>query len=79
MRSNGEQYIMEDHYAVDSIRPKCIELQRMCEQYRQLLRRRRELLNKSHELQERIEKVCLFLGVYFDDIQRWSLFDINFP
>ncbi|XP_053404397.1 guanine nucleotide exchange factor DBS-like isoform X2 [Mercenaria mercenaria] len=56
MRADGDQYIMDDHYAVDSIRPKCIELQRMCEQYRQLLRRRREILNKSHELQERIEK-----------------------
>ena len=57
MRTGGEQYIMDDHYAVDSIRPKCIELQRMCEQYRQLLRSRREILNKSHDLQERIEKV----------------------
>ncbi|KAH3806394.1 hypothetical protein DPMN_134715, partial [Dreissena polymorpha] len=56
MRGDGEQYIMDDHYAVDSIRPKCIELQRMCEQYRQLLRQRREILNKSQELQERIEK-----------------------
>ncbi|KAL4220707.1 guanine nucleotide exchange factor DBS [Mactra antiquata] len=56
MRSEGEQYIMDDHYAVDSIRPKCIELQRMCEQYKQLLRRRREILSKSHDLQDRIEK-----------------------
>ncbi|XP_060592948.1 guanine nucleotide exchange factor DBS-like, partial [Ruditapes philippinarum] len=56
MRADGDQYIMDDHYAVDSIRPKCIELQRMCEQYRQLLRRRREILNKSHDLHERIEK-----------------------
>ncbi|XP_052783921.1 guanine nucleotide exchange factor DBS-like isoform X3 [Mya arenaria] len=56
MRSDGEQYILDDHYAVDSIRPKCIELQRMCDQYRQLLRRRREILTKSHDLQERIEK-----------------------
>ena len=57
MRTGGEQYIMDDHYAVDSMRPKCIELQRMCEQYRQLLRTRREILNKSHDLQERIDKV----------------------
>jgi len=57
MRSNGEQFIADDHYAVDSIRPKCFELQRMCEQYRQLLRQRQEILNTSHDLQERIDKV----------------------
>jgi len=57
MRAEGEQYIMDDHYAVDSIRPKCMELQRMCEQYRQLLRQRRDILTKSHDLHERIEKV----------------------
>ena len=57
MRSNGEQLIVDDHYAVDSIRPKCVELQRMCEQYRQLLRRRREVLDTSHDLQDRIDKV----------------------
>ena len=61
MRTSGEQYIMDDHYAVDSMRPKCIELQRMCEQYRQLLRTRREILNKSHDLQERIDKVSKFI------------------
>ncbi|KAJ8309753.1 hypothetical protein KUTeg_011618 [Tegillarca granosa] len=55
MKTSGEQLIMDDHYAVDSIRPKCIELQRMCDQYRQLLRRRRELLEKSHDLQDRID------------------------
>ncbi|XP_021347383.1 guanine nucleotide exchange factor DBS-like isoform X3 [Mizuhopecten yessoensis] len=56
MRTNGEQFIMDDHYAVDSIRPKCIELQRMCDQYRELLRRRRDLLDTSHDLQDRIDK-----------------------
>jgi hypothetical protein len=38
MRNTGENLIMDDNYAVDSIRPKCIELQRMCDQYRQLVR-----------------------------------------
>lgn len=57
MRSTGEQLIMDEHYAVDSIRPKCVELQRMCDQYRELLRRRRELLTKSHDLHDRIDRV----------------------
>ncbi|KAK3095367.1 hypothetical protein FSP39_013819 [Pinctada imbricata] len=56
MRNTGDQMIAEDNYAVDSIRPKCIELQRMCDQYKSLLRRRREILNKSHDLQDRIDK-----------------------
>lgn len=57
MRGTGDQLITQDSYAVDSIRPKCIELQRMCDQYKSLLRRRREMLNKSHDLQDRIDKV----------------------
>lgn len=62
MRGTGDQMITQDSYAVDSIRPKCIELQRMCDQYKSLLRRRREMLNKSHDLQDRIDKVR---GQYF--------------
>ena len=57
LHASGERFIEEDHYAVDCIRPKCIELQRICEQYKELLRRRHELLNKSRELQDRIDKV----------------------
>lgn len=56
MRNTGEKLIMDDNYAVDSIRPKCIELQRMCDQYRQLVRQRREILQKSADLQDRIDK-----------------------
>ena len=57
MRNTGDKLIMDDNYAVDSIRPKCIELQRMCDQYRQLVRQRREILQKSGDLQDRIDKV----------------------
>uniref|UniRef100_A0A2C9KF52 Guanine nucleotide exchange factor DBS n=1 Tax=Biomphalaria glabrata TaxID=6526 RepID=A0A2C9KF52_BIOGL len=56
MRSRGQQLMMDEHYAVDSIRPKCIELQRMCEQYKELLRKRREMLTKSHDLQDRLDR-----------------------
>ncbi|XP_070213209.1 guanine nucleotide exchange factor DBS-like isoform X2 [Littorina saxatilis] len=56
MRSRGDQLMMEDQYAVDSIRPKCVELQRMCEQYKDLLRRRRQMLTKSHDLHDRLDR-----------------------
>ncbi|XP_059163634.1 guanine nucleotide exchange factor DBS-like isoform X3 [Physella acuta] len=56
MRARGEQLMMDEHYAVDSIRPKCVELQRMCEQYKELLRKRREMLTKSHDLQDRLDR-----------------------
>ncbi|ELU03898.1 hypothetical protein CAPTEDRAFT_228658 [Capitella teleta] len=55
LNASGEKFIEEDHYAVDCIRPKCIELQRICEQYKELLRRRNELLQRSRELHERID------------------------
>ena len=64
MRNTGENLIMDDNYAVDSIRPKCIELQRMCEQYRQLVRQRREILQKSGDLQERIDMVRKLMFYY---------------
>ena len=59
MRCRGDQLMMEDQYAVDSIRPKCVELQRMCEQYKDLLRRRRHVLTKSHDLHDRLDRVSV--------------------
>ncbi|GFN98118.1 guanine nucleotide exchange factor dbs [Plakobranchus ocellatus] len=56
MRTRGKQLMMDEHYAVDSIRPKCVELQRMCEQYKELLRKRRQMLTKSHDLQDRLDR-----------------------
>ncbi|KAL8567172.1 hypothetical protein ACOMHN_046582 [Nucella lapillus] len=56
MRGRGDQLMIEDQYAVDSIRPKCVELQRMCEHYKDLLRRRRHNLTKSHDLHDRLDR-----------------------
>ncbi|PVD18636.1 hypothetical protein C0Q70_21186 [Pomacea canaliculata] len=56
MRLRCDQLMMEDQYAVDSMRPKCVELQRMCEQYKELLRRRRQMLTRSHDLHDRLER-----------------------
>ena len=63
VRDMGDKLIEDEHYAVDCIRPKCIELQRICEQYRELLRARYEILNKSRDLQDRIDKVRKWLHV----------------
>ncbi|ESO98747.1 hypothetical protein LOTGIDRAFT_76710, partial [Lottia gigantea] len=51
-----DQVMLDDNYAVDCIRPKCLELQRMCEQYKECMRKRQEILNKSHDLHERLDK-----------------------
>lgn len=53
----GEQLIDSKHYAVDSIRPKCHELQHLCEQFVAEVGRRRELLSKSLELHHLLEAV----------------------
>ena len=50
-----------DTYAADSIRPKCVELQRLCQQYKDLLRQRREQLTKSRDLHDRLDKVLAVL------------------
>ena len=57
LKQNGEDLISDEHYAVDCIRPKCLELQRMCEHYRELVRQRYDLLHKAKDLHQRIDQV----------------------
>ncbi|XP_013399843.2 guanine nucleotide exchange factor DBS-like [Lingula anatina] len=56
LRMEGEALIEDQHYAVDSIRPKCLELQRICLQYKEVVRQRNELLRKKRDLYDRLEK-----------------------
>ncbi|XP_039082559.1 guanine nucleotide exchange factor DBS isoform X2 [Hyaena hyaena] len=51
----GEQLIGSKHYAVDSIRPKCRELQHLCDRFAAEVGRRRGLLGKSLELHSLLE------------------------
>ena len=68
LEATGKQLIEDEHYAVDCIRPKCIELQRMCEQYKEMVRARYDLLNRSRDLHDRIEKVsCSLCCLYNED------------
>uniref|UniRef100_A0A8C3WDF9 MCF.2 cell line derived transforming sequence like n=1 Tax=Catagonus wagneri TaxID=51154 RepID=A0A8C3WDF9_9CETA len=51
----GEQLIEHKHYAVDSIRPKCHELQHLCDQFSAAVGHRRGLLGQSLELHGLLE------------------------
>ncbi|VTJ83696.1 Hypothetical predicted protein, partial [Marmota monax] len=51
----GQQLIENKHYAVDSIHPKCEELQHLCHQFATEISRRRGLLSKSRELHSLLE------------------------
>ncbi|KAF7252875.1 Guanine nucleotide exchange factor DBS [Varanus komodoensis] len=54
--SSGDQFIQNRHYAVDSILPKCSELQHQCETITAEMNKRRTLLNHSFALHSQLEK-----------------------
>ncbi|XP_033003631.1 guanine nucleotide exchange factor DBS isoform X5 [Lacerta agilis] len=54
--SKGDQFIQNNHYAVDSILPKCNELQHCCDTIATAVNKIRAFLNQSHELHSRLEK-----------------------
>ncbi|KYO41329.1 hypothetical protein Y1Q_0006171 [Alligator mississippiensis] len=54
--SEGDQFIQNEHYAVDSILPKCNELQHLCDAFTTETDKRKNLLNKSLELHSLLEK-----------------------
>ncbi|XP_055464475.1 guanine nucleotide exchange factor DBS isoform X7 [Psammomys obesus] len=51
----GQQLIENKHYAVDSIHPKCEELQHLCDHFAMEITKRRGLLSKSLELHSLLE------------------------
>ncbi|XP_062982230.1 guanine nucleotide exchange factor DBS isoform X3 [Elgaria multicarinata webbii] len=54
--SKGDEFIQNSHYAVDSILPKCNELQHHCDTITAEMNKRRAILNHSFELHSRLEK-----------------------
>ncbi|XP_050688472.1 guanine nucleotide exchange factor DBS-like isoform X4 [Eriocheir sinensis] len=56
LRIIGTQLIESQHYAVDSIQPKCVELVRMKDAFQERITHRLETLHKCRDLQERIER-----------------------
>ncbi|XP_067419769.1 guanine nucleotide exchange factor DBS isoform X3 [Emydura macquarii macquarii] len=53
---DGDQLIQNNHYAVDSILPKCNELHHLCDAFATETEKRRDLLNKALELHNLLEK-----------------------
>ncbi|XP_074846700.1 guanine nucleotide exchange factor DBS isoform X3 [Carettochelys insculpta] len=56
LASEGDRLVQNNHYAVDSILPKCNELHHLCDAFTTEIEKRRELLNKSLELHGLLEK-----------------------
>ncbi|XP_078513814.1 guanine nucleotide exchange factor DBS isoform X6 [Lissotriton helveticus] len=56
LAAEGDQLIQSNHYAVDSILPKCEELHHLCDETANGIEQKRHLLNKSLELHQFLEK-----------------------
>ncbi|KAM4739688.1 guanine nucleotide exchange factor DBS [Anableps anableps] len=54
---HGDQLIQSNHYAVDSIRPKCVELRRVCDDFSNEAKKKSDVLSKSLHIHMGIEKV----------------------
>lgn len=54
---HGEQLIQSNHYAVDSIRPKCVELRRVCDDFSNCAKKKKDVLSKSLQIHVGIDKV----------------------
>uniref|UniRef100_A0A6I8PLE9 MCF.2 cell line derived transforming sequence-like 2 n=1 Tax=Ornithorhynchus anatinus TaxID=9258 RepID=A0A6I8PLE9_ORNAN len=60
---HGDQLIQNNHYAVDSIRPKCVELRRICDDFTNETKKKYDILGKSLELHKQLDKWCE-AGIY---------------
>uniref|UniRef100_A0A8C7GN44 MCF.2 cell line derived transforming sequence-like 2 n=1 Tax=Oncorhynchus kisutch TaxID=8019 RepID=A0A8C7GN44_ONCKI len=47
---HGDQLIQSNHYAVDSIRPKCVELRRICDNFTNEAKKKYDILSKSNQI-----------------------------
>ncbi|XP_033936513.1 guanine nucleotide exchange factor DBS isoform X8 [Pseudochaenichthys georgianus] len=54
---HGDQLIQSDHYAVDSIRPKCVELRRVSDDFSNASNKKTDVLSKSLQIHMGIDKV----------------------
>ncbi|XP_066097744.1 probable guanine nucleotide exchange factor MCF2L2 isoform X3 [Saccopteryx bilineata] len=62
----GDQLIQSHHYAADSIRPKCVELRHLCDDFTNANKRKNDILGKSLELHRQLDKVSEWCeaGIY---------------
>ncbi|XP_035189928.1 probable guanine nucleotide exchange factor MCF2L2 isoform X3 [Oxyura jamaicensis] len=63
---HGEHLIQNNHYAVDSIRPKCVELRRICDDFTNETKKKYDILGKSLELHQQLDKASKWCeaGIY---------------
>ncbi|XP_075859723.1 putative guanine nucleotide exchange factor MCF2L2 isoform X1 [Microcebus murinus] len=62
----GDQLIQSHHYAVDFIRPRCMELRHLCDDFINENKKRYDILGKSLELHRQLDKVSQWCeaGIY---------------
>ncbi|XP_036782610.2 probable guanine nucleotide exchange factor MCF2L2 isoform X1 [Manis pentadactyla] len=62
----GEQLVQSHHSAVDSIRPRCVELRHLCDDFINENKKKCDILGKSLELHRRLDKVSQWCeaGIY---------------
>ncbi|XP_073929755.1 probable guanine nucleotide exchange factor MCF2L2 isoform X2 [Castor canadensis] len=62
----GDQLIQNHHYAVDSIRPRCVELRHLCDDFINENKKKSDILRKSLELHRQLDKVSQWCeaGIY---------------
>lgn len=53
----GDQLIQDHHYSVDSIRPRCVELRHLCDDFINENKKKYDILGKSLELHRQLDKV----------------------
>ena len=53
----GDQLIQSHHYAMDSIRPRCVELRHLCDDFINENKKKHDILQKSLELHRQLDKV----------------------
>ncbi|XP_063162813.1 probable guanine nucleotide exchange factor MCF2L2 [Candoia aspera] len=63
---HGDQLIQNNHYAIDSIRPKCVELRRICDDFANETKKKYDILGKSLELHRQLDKASQWgeAGIY---------------
>ncbi|GFY44277.1 guanine nucleotide exchange factor DBS [Trichonephila inaurata madagascariensis] len=60
VQEQGQKLIENNHYAIDSISPKCVELEKMVGDLKHQLQRKLDMLRKYCDLHEKIEKANIW-------------------
>uniref|UniRef100_A0A5F8HGD2 MCF.2 cell line derived transforming sequence-like 2 n=1 Tax=Monodelphis domestica TaxID=13616 RepID=A0A5F8HGD2_MONDO len=66
LAATGDQLIQSNHYAVDSIRPKCVELRRICDDFANEAKKKCDILGKALEMHKQLDSASQWCedGIY---------------